>query len=189
MTIDLLGPQLARRRRNPVAIAATLAGSVVTFISLAAMSWYSVNGPYVVNRTVVLDGSKHQFVSLGGPEMPFLVDPDMGSQHSWIVWAVFALCAIAAATVCVWSAAPPMLNIVAITLAAVLCASAVVRVIVAPDIVLNALADDSAVPPGTHLVIHAGFWTTLVGLALIAAGSAAGLRRDAPTPQSRRVPV
>jgi hypothetical protein len=184
VTIDGQGPQSAWRR-NPVEIVATLAGIVVTFISLAAMSWYSVSGPYVVSRLSDLGSGDGNFVSLGYPEPMFLVDSDVGSHHSWVAWSVFALCSIAAIVAGIWLGARPALSIIAIALAVVLMAGTVYRVVVVHVI----LGDDPILPPDTNVTVQAGFWATQIGLALIVAGSAAALRRDAQPRQSRRVPV
>jgi hypothetical protein len=56
-------------------------------------------------------------------------------------------------------------------------AVAAVRIVVAPRLVLDALAGDAVIPAGTRVATGAGFWVALVGLALVAAGCVLGLSR------------
>jgi hypothetical protein len=151
-------------RLRPFVFGMTLLGVLATLLSLASMSWYSIDG-----RHVITDPSE-------GLTDTFLINPDVGSHHSWLTWTVFVLCAVAAVLAGIprtW--VPRGMRFVAPVLASLLGLGAIARVVkleLAPY-----LLDFSDV----QVSIERGFWVTLAGLVLIAVGAAIGVRRTVTT--------
>jgi hypothetical protein len=152
---------------RPVGFAVTIVGIIATAISLAALSWYSVSGP-----NVITDPSDPG--PAAGGSFVVLVDRDISSHHSWVVWTLFVLCAIAAVIAGLPNRiASQRMRIVAPALAAPLIIGAIARVAV-PRLAVDTVG---LVESGDlDVSIGFGFWLALLGLVLIAIGAAVGPR-------------
>jgi hypothetical protein len=146
-----------------------LVGSLLALISLAGTSWYTVSGP-----NVLFDDSQAGPVN-GGDVI--LVSRDVGSQHSWLVWALFVMCVVTAVLAGLPAASRQLMamRVIAPTLAVFLILNAIGRVVI-PRLILG--HRDSGLPAGTHLTIGAGFWLAVLGFAMIAVGAVVGPARS-----------
>ncbi|HEU5037593.1 MAG TPA: hypothetical protein VFT70_11345 [Nocardioides sp.] len=146
---------MRERRLRPLALLVTVAGVVVTLVALTQLTW------------VHLDDAR----TSGGHGDFVIVFDDPPGRHTTVVWVLFVLGAVAALaagwTSTLWSlllrCAAPLL---AGGLAVVMAWQVYVYDVVTP------------VPGWTvDVELAPGFWWTLLGLALMALGSAFGATR------------
>jgi hypothetical protein len=145
----------------------TAMGTVITLVSFAALSWYSIVGPDVVSNQARRDGQTSNYVSLGYPTIAFVVGPDAGRHHSAVTWVLVAFCVASAVGAWRWQRARLPLGLAGIVLAAALIGTAALDALAADP----GLGDDPYNPIDAHLVIHPGFWLAEFGLAMLLFGS------------------
>ena len=164
-------------RVRPLGYAVMLVGSLLALISLAGTSWYTVSGP-----NVVFDDSQAGPVN-GGDVI--LVSRDIGSQHSWLVWALFVVCVVTAVLAGLPAAGRQLMamRVIAPTLAVFLILGAIARVVI-PRLVVGHV-EGLGLPAGTHVTIGAGFWLAVLGFAMIAVGAVVGPVGPAITPPNQ----
>lgn len=152
-------------RLRAAASAMTLLGTLVSVSSLLGTSWYAITGPNVISDPA-------QMTPNNGA-VALIVDPHVGSRHSWMVWAIFGCCVVAAIVAGLPTARLSSAGrIVAPVLAFLLILMAVARVAIT-RFAFGTIAD---APPGTTVDVHLGFWVALVGFVLIGTGAALGPR-------------
>lgn len=144
------------RRLRPLALLATVAGVVVTAVALTRLSWVHLDD--VRQASAYSDWT--------------ITWDDPAGHHTPLVWVLFAACSITALaagwTGALWSL---LLRCVAPLLAGLLALVMAWQVYV-----YDVVTPTPSLEVSTTLA--AGFWWTLLGLALIALGSAFGATRD-----------
>ena len=145
---------MADRRLRPVALAATGVGLVLTLVALLRLPW-------VHHDAARAASSNSDWV---------IVFDDPAGRHSTLVWVLFAACA-ATALLAGWTAATwsLLLRCVAPLLAGALALLVAWQVYTADLVLPSGLMVETGLEPG--------FWATLLGLALVAPGSAFGATR------------
>ena len=161
-------PDVIRRQVRPASYALTITGTIISLASLAGMSWFSVTGPNIISS------SQDDAPTTRGSNVA-IVSSHVGSERSWLIWLIFAVCVMSAGIAGLpKSGLPAAARVVAPTLAVLLCLDAVASAILFPHVLLN--IGSSGLPSGTVVTLHAGFWLALVGFILIGLGSALGSR-------------
>lgn len=145
---------MADRRLRPLALVVTVVGVAVTLVALTQLTWTHIDD-----------------VRLASDHSAWVIAFDDPPGHSLLVWVLFAACAVAALaagwTDALWSL---LLRCVAPLLAGTL-----VLVMAWQVYVYDVVAPVPSFTADIHLA--PGFWVTLLGLALVALGSAFGAAR------------
>ena len=145
---------MADRRLRPLALSVTVVGIVVTLVALTQLAWVHIGE--------VRGASDHS---------SWVIVFDDPAGHSVLVWVLFGACAVTALaagwTDALWS--------LLLRCVAPLLAGALVLVMAWQVYVYDIVAPVPSFTAATHLA--PGFWVTLLGLALVALGSAFGAAR------------
>jgi hypothetical protein len=145
---------VADRRLRPVALASTVVGIAVTLVALLLLPW--------VHHDAARSASSYSDWVI------FFDDP--AGRHTPLVWVLFVACAVTALlagwTAATWSL---LLRCIAPLLAAGLALVMTWQVYTADLVLPSGLMIETGLEPG--------FWVTLLGLALVALGSAFGAAR------------
>ena len=144
-------------RLRPLALAATVVGVVITLVALTRLPWVHL----------------HDVRGAGDHGSWVILFDDPAGRHTALVWVLFAACAVTALaagwTDRMWS--------LLLRCVAPLLAGALVVVMGWQVFVTDTLGDLPEMQLWVDTELAAGFWLTLLGLVLVALGSAFGARR------------
>lgn len=157
---------MADRRLRPLALATTVAGVVLTLVALTRLTWVHVDAARAAS-------AHSSWV---------IVFDDPAGRHSPLVWVLFGACAVTA-LLAGWTAATWSLLLRCV---APLLAGALALVMAWQVYVYDVVAPLPSFTADIHLA--PGFWLTLLGLALVALGSAFGAARARPVVELDETP-
>jgi hypothetical protein len=172
-----IGRPAAMLSRRTASLATTVVGGTLALISLLAMPWYRITGPNVFPDMQHIEPT-------GNGAVVMIVSPHAGARHSWPLWAMFALCLLAAALSTLLTAQRARgrdglalaARVATLSLTVLLALGSIARVTMLRFAFGPTNVDLS--PSGTRVVIAYGLWCSLAGFALIAGGTVLGLRQS-----------